>query len=110
MVALLFTGFHKVFAKDSRMALSVFPSTMTIVFGLNLVNEAKEAGVKYIVKQSILGADAEPGITPDSLHRQAEKVIEESEIPFTFLRPNHFMQLRTGCSISRPKQLVLHTC
>ena len=110
MVALLFTGFHKVFAKDSRMALSVFPSTMTIVFGLNLVNEAKEAGVKYIVKQSILGADAEPGITPGSLHRQAEKVIEESEIPFTFLPPNHFMQLRTGCSISRPKQLVLHTC
>jgi hypothetical protein len=26
------------------------------------------------------------------MHRQAEKVIEESRIPFTFLRPNFFMQ------------------
>jgi uncharacterized protein YbjT (DUF2867 family) len=58
----------------------------------NLVNEAKNAGVKYIVKQSVLGADAEPSITPSRLHRQAEKVIEESGIPFTFLRPNFFMQ------------------
>jgi uncharacterized protein YbjT (DUF2867 family) len=59
----------------------------------NLVNEAKKAGVKYIVKQSVLGADdAEQAITPSRLHRQAEKVIEESGIPFTFLRPNFFMQ------------------
>src|SRR2546427_10653166 len=41
-----------------------------------------------------MGADAEPGITPTPirLHRQAEKIIEESKIPFTFLRPNFFMQ------------------
>jgi uncharacterized protein YbjT (DUF2867 family) len=39
-----------------------------------------------------MGADAEPGITPGLLHRQAEKIIEESGIPFTFLRPNFFMQ------------------
>jgi uncharacterized protein YbjT (DUF2867 family) len=58
----------------------------------NLVNEAKKAGVKYIVKQSVLGADAEPAITPSRLHRQTEKIIEESGIPFTFLRPNFFMQ------------------
>jgi uncharacterized protein YbjT (DUF2867 family) len=58
------------------------------------VREAKKAGVKYIVKQSVLGADADPEITPTPirLHRQAEKIIEESKIPFTFLRPNFFMQ------------------
>ena len=39
-----------------------------------------------------MGADAEPGITPGRLHRQAEKIIEESGIPFSFLRPNFFMQ------------------
>ena len=33
----------------------------------NLVNEAKNARVKYIVKQSVMGADAEPGITPSRL-------------------------------------------
>lgn len=58
----------------------------------NLVREAKKAGVKHIAKLSVMGADAEPGITPSHLHRQAEKLIEESQIPFTFLRPNFFMQ------------------
>lgn len=71
--------------------LTPFQSNMVDLTS-NLVNEAKNAGVKYIVKQSVLGADAEPGITPSRLHRQAEKIIEESGIPFTFLRPNFFMQ------------------
>ena len=41
-----------------------------------------------------MGADAEPEITPTPmrLHRQAEKIIEESKIPFTFLHSNAYMQ------------------
>ncbi|MGA9153671.1 MAG: SDR family oxidoreductase [Candidatus Nitrosopolaris sp.] len=59
----------------------------------NLISEAKKAGtVKHIVKQSVMGADAEPRIIPSRLHRQVERIIEESGIPFTFLRPNFFMQ------------------
>lgn len=84
----LATAFRSV---DKLFLLTPFQSNMVDLTS-NLVNEAKNAGVKYIVKQSVLGADAEPGITPSRLHRQAEKVIEESEIPSTFLRPNHFMQ------------------
>lgn len=76
---------------DKLFLLTPFQSNM-VDLSSNLVNEAKNAGVKYIVKQSVLGADAEPGITPSRLHRQAEKIIEESGIPFTFLRPNFFMQ------------------
>jgi uncharacterized protein YbjT (DUF2867 family) len=76
---------------DKLFLLTPFQSNMVDLTS-NLVNEAKKAGVKYIVKQSVLGADAEPGITSSRLHRQAEKVIEESGIPFTFLRPNFFMQ------------------
>jgi uncharacterized protein YbjT (DUF2867 family) len=76
---------------DKLFLLTPFQSNMVDLTS-NLVNEAKKAGVKYIVKQSVLGADVEPGITPSRLHRQAEKVIEESGIPFTFLRPNFFMQ------------------
>ena len=34
-----------------------------------------------------MGADAELGITPGRLHRQAEKIIEKSGIPFSLLRP-----------------------
>jgi uncharacterized protein YbjT (DUF2867 family) len=76
---------------DKLFLLTPFQSNMVDLTS-NLVNEAKKAGVKYIVKQSVLGADSEPAITPSRLHRQAEKIIEESGIPFTFLRPNFFMQ------------------
>ena len=77
---------------DKLFLLTPFQSNMVDLTS-NLVNEAKKSGVKYIVKQSVLGADdAEQAITPSRLHRQAEKVIEESGIPFIFLRPNFFMQ------------------
>jgi len=76
---------------DKLFLLTPFQSNMVDLTS-NLVNVAKNAGVKYIVKQSVLGADAEPAITPSRLHRHAEKIIEESGIPFTFLRPNFFMQ------------------
>jgi uncharacterized protein YbjT (DUF2867 family) len=57
-----------------------------------LVIEAKKAGIRHIVKQSVMGADLEADVGTFRLHRQAEKIIEQSEIPFTFLRPNEFMQ------------------
>ena len=76
---------------DKLFLLTPFQSNMVDLTS-NLVSEAKKAKVKYIAKQSVMGADAEPGITPGRLHRQAEKIIEESGIPFTFLRPNFFMQ------------------
>jgi uncharacterized protein YbjT (DUF2867 family) len=58
----------------------------------NLVKEAKKNAIKHIVKQSVMGADTELDVAHLRLHRQAEKMIEESGIPFTFLRPNDFMQ------------------
>ena len=63
-------------------------------FTSNLVNGAKGAQVKHIVKLSHIRADAanESQINITRMRRQAEKVIEESGIPFTFLRPNFFMQ------------------
>jgi uncharacterized protein YbjT (DUF2867 family) len=59
----------------------------------NLVSEAVNSGtVKHIVKLSVLDAEDEPGIIGTRIHRQAEKKIEESGIPFTFLRASGFMQ------------------
>ncbi|MFQ5552917.1 MAG: SDR family oxidoreductase [Thermoplasmata archaeon] len=59
-----------------------------------LVAEAKKAGVRYIVKLSNmkLGADAEAVLLPLIWHRQAERIVEESGIPFTHVRPSVFMQ------------------
>jgi len=63
-----------------------------VEMGARLVEEAKKGGVKYIVRSSGLGADIEPGITLSRWHREIEKMIEGSGIPYTFLRPNSFMQ------------------
>lgn len=86
-IATAFKGVEKLF-------LLTPPQSTTVDFTSYLVREAKKAGIRYIVKQSVMGADTEPGIIPISirLHRQAEKIIEESNIPFTFLRANFFMQ------------------
>src|SRR6266404_2523724 len=58
---------------------------------LPLVDAAKQAGIRHIIKQSVIGADAEDYIFGRG-HRASEKHIEASGIPHTFLRPNGFMQ------------------
>lgn len=47
----------------------------------NAVIEAKKAGIRHIVKQSVMGADLEADVGTLRLHRQAEKIIEQSGIP-----------------------------
>lgn len=75
-----------------RLFLRIPPSVEMVDISTNFVEEAKKNGVKFIVKLSAMGADLEPGYTSGRLHRQVEKVIEKSGIPFAFLRPNSFMQ------------------
>jgi uncharacterized protein YbjT (DUF2867 family) len=65
-----------------------------------LIEQAKKAKVRHIVKQSAFGADREPGITMNKMHRHVEKVIESSGINYTFLRPMSFMQNYLGFSNS----------
>ena len=72
--------------------LLTHPSPKTVEHESNLITEAKKSGIKHIVKQSIMGADLGADVEAMRLHRQAEKLIEESGIPYTFLRPNEFMQ------------------
>jgi uncharacterized protein YbjT (DUF2867 family) len=56
----------------------------------NLLKEMDNTGnIKHIVKLSNMG---DPRLTVVGLHREIEKMIEESGTPFTFLRPNFFMQ------------------
>ncbi len=57
-----------------------------------VINEAKKNEVKHIVKLSVLSAEYEPGLIIGRMHRQEEKLIEESGIPYTFLRAGPFMQ------------------
>jgi uncharacterized protein YbjT (DUF2867 family) len=56
-----------------------------------VVDEAKRAGVKRVVKLSVIGA-AQEEFTFARWHRAVEKHIEASGLAWTFLRPNGFMQ------------------
>lgn len=55
----------------------------------NVVDEAQRAGIRHLVKLSALGG--RNAIFP-ALHRQSEEKIEACGIPYTFMRPNGFMQ------------------
>lgn len=57
-----------------------------------LIDEAKAAGVKHIVKLSAFGCEYEPGIQLGRWHRAIEKAIEAAGVPYTFVRPNNFME------------------
>lgn len=76
----------------NRLFLRIPPSVEMVDISSSLIGEAKKNGIKFIVKLSTMGADLEPGYTSGRLHQQVEKIVEESGIPYAFLRPNSFMQ------------------
>ena len=59
---------------------------------LALVNAAKSAGVRHIVKLSAIGADPAATFTIGKWHGQTDEHIRQSGLGFTLLRPNSFMQ------------------
>jgi uncharacterized protein YbjT (DUF2867 family) len=76
-----------------KLFLLTLPSPNMAHISSSLVKEAKKKNdLKHIVKLSVIEVDAEPGTTIGRLHRQEEKIIEESGIPYTFLRSGAFMQ------------------
>ena len=79
---------------DRVFIVTPFQSDM-VELTSNLLKEIKNAGnIKHIVKLSVLRGDdaADSNIIADRLHRQAEKMIEDSGISYTFLCPTFFMQ------------------
>lgn len=57
-----------------------------------LVAFAKRAGVKHVVRLSVIGADPGAPFAFARAHGESEDVIRESGVPFTFLRPTFFAQ------------------
>lgn len=58
---------------------------------LNAVAAARASCVRHIVKLSVMDADEE-AFSIAKVHRPVEQAIESSGLPWTFLRPNSFMQ------------------
>ncbi|MEN3330794.1 MAG: hypothetical protein V7641_159 [Blastocatellia bacterium] len=68
----------------------VIPDQSDLTAGF--VAAARAARLKHIVKLSVLGVDSEADFLFGKQHRQSERDIVDSEIAFTFLRSNFFMQ------------------
>ena len=58
----------------------------------NVVDVAREKGIRHIVKLSAQGAAPDSKIGIARFHYQTEQYIRKSGIPFTFLQPQAFMQ------------------
>jgi uncharacterized protein YbjT (DUF2867 family) len=78
--------------KVDKLYLQTLPVPDVTDICSNLVKEAKKNGVEYIVKLSAMGADSERGSTILRLHEEEEKIIGDSGVAYTFLRPPAFMQ------------------
>jgi uncharacterized protein YbjT (DUF2867 family) len=76
---------------DKLFLLSVTSPDIPRLQG-NAVDVALKKGVRHIVKISARGADTEAHFNIGRFHGEAEKIIRDSGIPFTFLRPHSFMQ------------------
>ncbi len=57
----------------------------------NVVDAAKQAGVKRLVRQSAIEAGAVPPLGPGKWHREQEEVLEHSGLAWTHLRPTLMM-------------------
>ena len=78
--------------KVDKIFLQTLPTPNITDISSNFIREAKKKGVRSIVKLSAMGANSEPTSTILRLHGMEEKIIQESGIPYTFLRPSAFMQ------------------
>jgi uncharacterized protein YbjT (DUF2867 family) len=56
------------------------------------VEAAEKSGVKHVVKLSVLDADSKKDMVLARWHQEAERIVEDSGIPYTHLRPKFFMQ------------------
>jgi uncharacterized protein YbjT (DUF2867 family) len=58
----------------------------------NLAAAARQAGVRHLVRSSLIGAGEPDPIVEAVWHGDADKAIADSGIPFTVLRPNQYFQ------------------
>ena len=79
-----------------QVLLLTGPNPRQVELECNLVDAAKKAGVRHIVKFSAMTADPKSPSTFPNWHGQIEQKIKASGLAWTFLRPTFFMQNLLG--------------
>jgi uncharacterized protein YbjT (DUF2867 family) len=87
--------------RDAYGIFSVQPALIPPTFadnelqrGLNLADAAHEAGIAHVVYSSVAGPNRRTGIPHWEIKGQIEEHIRALGLPFTMLRPTHFMDMR----------------
>ena len=75
-----------------RAFLVTPPNEQAHVWQQHFIGAAQKAGVRHVVKLSMLGADANSRSRFQRQHGEIEQVLEQSGMNWTHLRPNFFMQ------------------
>src|SRR5262249_37910446 len=79
-----------------RVFLLTTPDASDVVWHTIAIDEARRAGVRHLVRSSLLGADANTWVTFRRQHGFSDRYLEQSGVPYTILRPNYYMQNITG--------------
>jgi uncharacterized protein YbjT (DUF2867 family) len=75
-----------------RLFLLCGPAENEVQLNLGAIDVAKEAGIRLLVRSSILGSDPGSGATFVRDHGLCDDYLRESGVPHAVVRPNMFMQ------------------
>jgi uncharacterized protein YbjT (DUF2867 family) len=96
--------------RDIEKAFLVMPNDRhQVELETNFIDAAKKAGVRHIVKLSVMNAGELPS-TFQKWHRQIEEHLEASGMAWTHLRPNMFMQNMRWFVPTIAQQGVFYNC
>jgi uncharacterized protein YbjT (DUF2867 family) len=82
---LAFKGADQVFLLSS-------PAPDDVTWHANAVDAARAAGVRHLVRSSVLGADPAAGARMARQHGRSDEHLAGSGLAYTILRPNYFQQ------------------
>jgi NADH dehydrogenase len=78
------------------------PQTVDLEGNLNLVDAARAAGVKHFVFVSMNIADPKSPVPFAQAKGRAEEYLRSSNIPYTIVAPNAFMEVWFGLAVCKP--------
>src|ERR687887_131479 len=79
-------------AGAERMLLLCGPTEEEVQLNCNAIDAAKEAGVRLLVRSSILGSDPGSLATFVRDHGACDEYLRQSDVPHAIIRPNLFLQ------------------
>ena len=79
-------------AGAERMFLLCGPTEQEVQLNRNAIDAAKEAGVRLLVRSSILGSDPGSQATFVRDHGACDEYLRQSDVPHAIIRPNLFLQ------------------